>query len=272
LEYVDKLKEAQLIPGDIQYETIRSEVEKTLEDRLEVDGRLSDADREIFLRSGIYREILTQVDQTDPSVGMKLGVLERYAYKQGSLKAKAGLAASYQKSYHHSLGINRYAWFTSPIRRYADMVNHRQLKAVLSGKALESSGVDVNALSREFNQGRNAARELDKRLLYYHLCCEQGLREQETLTVVVSSFQWVMWHEWAIEIQGIWQNRYPLNFVVENVKRSSRISDNGLQCRLNNGPAIDVGDTITITMGQENKSIDPANGTICIKIQQIAKG
>ncbi|MGL5948802.1 MAG: exoribonuclease II [Aeromonas sp.] len=36
---------------------------------------------------------------------------------------------------HYGLGLDAYATWTSPIRKYGDMVNHRLLKAVIAGKA-----------------------------------------------------------------------------------------------------------------------------------------
>jgi exoribonuclease II len=36
---------------------------------------------------------------------------------------------------HQGLGVTHYGWFTSPLRRYSDMVNQRQLLAVLAGRA-----------------------------------------------------------------------------------------------------------------------------------------
>ncbi|MCP3291445.1 RNB domain-containing ribonuclease, partial [Aeromonas hydrophila] len=35
---------------------------------------------------------------------------------------------------HYGLGLDAYATWTSPIRKYGDMVNHRLLKAVIAGK------------------------------------------------------------------------------------------------------------------------------------------
>jgi exoribonuclease II len=36
---------------------------------------------------------------------------------------------------HQGLGVTHYGWFTSPLRRYSDMVNQRQLLAILAAKA-----------------------------------------------------------------------------------------------------------------------------------------
>ncbi|HDL2201264.1 TPA: RNB domain-containing ribonuclease, partial [Mannheimia haemolytica] len=47
---------------------------------------------------------------------------------------------------HFGLGITDYATWTSPIRKYGDMVNHRLIKQVLLGK--QSQAVEESVLSR----------------------------------------------------------------------------------------------------------------------------
>ncbi len=42
---------------------------------------------------------------------------------------------------HYGLGLDAYATWTSPIRKYGDMVNHRLLKAVIAGKTRVSARV-----------------------------------------------------------------------------------------------------------------------------------
>ena len=39
---------------------------------------------------------------------------------------------------HFGLGLEGYATWTSPIRKYSDMVNHRLIKAVLTQQACEN--------------------------------------------------------------------------------------------------------------------------------------
>ncbi len=44
---------------------------------------------------------------------------------------------------HQGLGVTHYGWFTSPLRRYSDLVNQRQLLAVLSHEAAPFAANDA---------------------------------------------------------------------------------------------------------------------------------
>ncbi|MDQ1433181.1 MAG: ribonuclease, partial [Patescibacteria group bacterium] len=55
--------------------------------------------------------------------------------------------------YHFALGLDYYCHFTSPIRRYSDIVVHRQIKAFLNPeKWIEYSFYDVNNISLYINE------------------------------------------------------------------------------------------------------------------------
>ena len=45
---------------------------------------------------------------------------------------------------HDGLGVERYAWSTSPLRRYVDLVNQRQMIAVLRGETAPYGRTDVD--------------------------------------------------------------------------------------------------------------------------------
>jgi ribonuclease R len=86
--------------------------------------------------------------------------------------------ASYESrnSGHFGLGKNIYAHFTSPIRRYPDLVSHRALKHVLTGRAQED--VPLAAVARACSERERRAEEAERELLewriYRYLRSRQG--------------------------------------------------------------------------------------------------
>jgi ribonuclease R len=69
--------------------------------------------------------------------------------------------ASYSDSLlgHYGLNLPAYLHFTSPIRRYADLVTHRQIKAHLGGKPLPYTKKDIEEVSLHINDVIELERE-----------------------------------------------------------------------------------------------------------------
>ncbi|AXH60033.1 RNB domain-containing ribonuclease [Pseudomonas amygdali] len=71
--------------------------------------------------------------------------------------------------YHASLGLKRYATFTSPIRKYADLINHRQMKAYLLGEPVKEIDAEVIATLNERNKACvQGEREVIRKLYARH--------------------------------------------------------------------------------------------------------
>ena len=60
---------------------------------------------------------------------------------------------------HYGLNLAAYTHFTSPIRRYADLVTHRQVKAFLEGNPLPYTKKDIEALALHVNDTLELERE-----------------------------------------------------------------------------------------------------------------
>jgi exoribonuclease-2 len=106
----------------------------------------------------------------------------------GRRLAEAGYAAIYRNQRggktrmdvepgaHEWLGVTHYAWSSSPLRRYSDLANQRQLAALLRGEPAAYSRDELAGAARAFETAYDAYAE-HQRLLERYWCMKYLLQE-----------------------------------------------------------------------------------------------
>ena len=75
---------------------------------------------------------------------------------------------------HYTMGVKHYATWTSPIRKYGDLINHRLIKSVLTQQAATAVDLEIGAHLNEARKSQRLAERDVNNLLY---CCY--LKDQE---------------------------------------------------------------------------------------------
>lgn len=99
---------------------------------------------------------------------------------------------------HQGLGVAQYAWCTSPLRRAVDLINQRQLIAMLNSEPAPYNAADgkLNVIIRNFDQTYNAYSEFQTRMERYW--CLQYLIQEQLLEVTAT-----VWRENLVRIDGM---------------------------------------------------------------------
>jgi VacB/RNase II family 3'-5' exoribonuclease len=64
---------------------------------------------------------------------------------------------------HFGLGFESYTTFTSPIRKYTDLINHRAIKAFLNGEAGETPSAElIDKINQGLSKSRQASNDLER--------------------------------------------------------------------------------------------------------------
>jgi exoribonuclease-2 len=87
---------------------------------------------------------------------------------------------------HEWLGVTHYAWSSSPLRRYADLANQRQLLALLRSEPAPYSQADLAAAARDFEMAYEGYAEHQRLLERYWTLryVEQERIEEANATVI----------------------------------------------------------------------------------------
>jgi ribonuclease R len=133
------------------------------------------------IHAGPTKEKLTQVRTFLKQVGLHLGggdtpTASDYAELMPKIKARPDatllqtmlLRSMQQAVYspdnigHFGLSYEAYAHFTSPIRRYPDLLTHRAIKAILQGKRYDPKGIDTSTLNTMLSPAARKSAAIDK--------------------------------------------------------------------------------------------------------------
>ncbi|MBP0596779.1 ribonuclease R [Herbaspirillum sp. LeCh32-8] len=130
------------------------------------------------IHAGPTKEKLTQLRNFLKQTGLTLGggdnpsasdyaeLMPKIKARPDALLVQTMLLRSMQQAVyspdnigHFGLSYESYAHFTSPIRRYPDLLTHRAIKAVLQGKRYDPKGIDSSALNTSISP---AARKMQQ--------------------------------------------------------------------------------------------------------------
>jgi exoribonuclease-2 len=99
---------------------------------------------------------------------------------------------------HQGLGVAQYAWSTSPLRRAVDLVNQRQVIALLNGAEADysQSSDRLTTIMRDFDLTYNAYSEFQQRMERYW--CLQYLIQEN-----VQEIRATVWRENLVRLEGM---------------------------------------------------------------------
>jgi ribonuclease R len=119
------------------------------------------------------------------------GHAEQRALNQLALRAMMQAVYSSHQSGHYGLGAIDYLHFTSPIRRYPDLLVHRLLKAFwsrkrkLSGQALEGEADRLEMLAVQCSERERAAMQVEREVSALYACLLMKDRVGEVFAATV---------------------------------------------------------------------------------------
>ena len=120
-------------------------------------------------------------DYLYPQLAVAEGHLRRISQRAEYVCSDLPITDSSSPFRHHSLCLDYYTHFTSPIRRYCDVVVQRLLLSILNNQSECSyTAQELDALCRHFNIHFRAAKEFEKKFRRLTLAQQLGESSKET--------------------------------------------------------------------------------------------
>lgn len=148
----------------------------------------------------------------------EIGLFRNQQAPQDIQKPKAATYASNNDG-HWGVGSDFYTHFTSPIRRYCDLIVHRLLKEIIKGKKRSHEVVKLSNIANVINSQQSKAKQLDLRT--HNLLLQQYTQELfdkgvlgKTMTILD-----------IVENGLIARNKQKISYFIPNFKLSREISD-----------------------------------------------
>jgi len=144
--------------------------------------------RELLIAHGIKAGDLTQRGEIQKILKLLPGRPDGYALKIGLLRSLKRAVYSPKSLGHFGLAKSHYTHFTSPIRRYADLLVHRALAHSKGAPRVEGAALDTLAqhLSRTERTAAEAEQESKKLKLLEYFEMQSGPNPSQTFEAVVT--------------------------------------------------------------------------------------
>jgi ribonuclease R len=144
--------------------------------------------RELLLAHGIKAGDLTQRGEIQKILKLLPGRPDGYALKIGLLRSLKRAVYSPKSLGHFGLAKSHYTHFTSPIRRYADLLVHRALAHSKGAPRVEGAALDTLAqhLSRTERTAAEAEQESKKLKLLEYFEMQSGPNPSQTFEAIVT--------------------------------------------------------------------------------------
>ena len=144
--------------------------------------------RELLIAHGIKAGDLTQRGEIQKILKLLPGRPDGYALKIGLLRSLKRAVYSPKSLGHFGLAKSHYTHFTSPIRRYADLLVHRALAHSKGAPRVEGAALDTLAqhLSRTERTAAEAEQESKKLKLLEYFEMQSGPNPSQTFEAIVT--------------------------------------------------------------------------------------
>ncbi|XP_061168138.1 helicase with zinc finger domain 2-like [Saccostrea echinata] len=133
---------------------------------------------------GNFEEVLRLIGCDELHPKQALAFEEWIAFQESAKYRCSGNLTSRNDGCHFSLGIFPYVHFTSPIRRYADIIVQRLVHAALDGQKSPYTKEEVERLCDEINDVTKREKSFEKQCFALHLGKKLSKRSQMSYSMV----------------------------------------------------------------------------------------